>query len=439
MGKLRAEWRKYVLGLSILLSVLIGGAAGTGLWTDSLLECVLILSAAAVLASGEGEPVDPRVRLFLALVVAAVAVQLIPLPAGVLDEFRSQTYTQGRLEAASEVDFISLGLGRTVDSFVYVCALVAFCMALFRLKGEQLHALLPFFIAGVACHIVAAALQYSASETVQIETILPYTIRAGLFSNRNHFASLMYVALPFLLYIGTFRGMTLWSGLAMAMVCLVLLAAGSRAGAVLGVAAIVSAAMLLASRTRLGVGALVTLVAIAGIYAVGTWTLLDGRDMDPAFGRMEFARSAILGIRENWLTGVGYGNFTNAYQAFETQNMIFERYVNLAHDDYLQLVFEGGLLAAFLIFGYLMLLLSQIFKVRHSHFQKAAFLGILFILVHSTVDYPLRTLTVAVSFAYLNAILFHTALRPQATSLMLRVKVRHEDRELTVPLAAADL
>lgn len=88
--------------------------------------------------------------------------------------------------------------------------------------------------------------------------------------------------------------------------------------------------------------------------------------------------------------------------------MIFSQYVNHAHNEYLEVIFEGGVIAAIGIIFYLIILAVSVFGGGKNTFQKAALLSIVFLLVHSFVDYPLRTMALALTFAYLNAIVFHT-------------------------------
>ena len=262
-----------------------------------------------------------------------------------------------------------------------------------------------------------------ASSRVTIDDLLPFRIMAGFFANRNHFTSLLYTALPFLLYLATFKGSRLWSVIGIFFLLLVLLAAGSRAGVILGLAALVLSVAFFASRSRIGIWGMVIVAVVLGVYSAGTWVLIEARDLSD-LTRAEFASTTISGIKDNWLLGIGYGNFPAAYQVYEDPGMIFRFYVNHAHNDYLELIFEGGAVAALLMLAYLGLLLSQLVRVRHSHFHKAAFLGILFVLIHSFVDYPLRTMAVATVFVYFNAIFFHRELQPQGRHIKGFVDVR---------------
>ena len=96
-----------------------------------------------------------------------------------------------------------------------------------------------------------------------------------------------------------------------------------------------------------------------------------------------------------------------AYPSYKRTEMIFHNYINHAHNDYLELLFEGGLPAGPLLLAFVWLLASRIVETLGSQRHMAAALALVFVLVHSLVDYPLRTLAIAFSFAMLIGMLFH--------------------------------
>jgi hypothetical protein len=434
--RLPTDWRKLILGFAIILSAFLGGGAASGLWSDGVLQIILVLAALSVL-SRSGEPIPAPLLAFALAIPLVVALQLVPLPTTLTQLVRSDEYAAGR-ELAGGLDVISLNVGRTVEVFIYAAVLAMLFLAFLRLPGASLHGLVPFVLIAIFCNGGAALIQYAGADGVRIDTALPYTITAGFFANRNHLVAVLYAAIPFLLYFSTFPKMRLWTLIAVVLVLLVLLAAGSRAGAILGFAALLCSVGFFVLQSRVGLGTLLVLTVAAGIYALGTWFLLEARDLDPEFGRTEFAMSTLQGIKSNWLFGVGFGSFPLTYQLFEDPSMVFRSYVNHAHNDYLELLFEGGLPAALLLLVYLVAIVTQLLRVRHSHFQKAAFLSILFVLIHSFVDYPLRTLAVAVPFVFFHAILFHPGLRPQNRFIKGIVDVEEDGRRRRLPIEAPD-
>jgi O-antigen ligase len=403
-----SEWDKYLLGTVLFISLLIGGGTASGLYTDTLIEIAAIVSAAAVFSQTSGQRIPRSASWLLFFAVALLGFQIVPLPAALFSGLRPEVllgdpWLVGEIRSR----FVSVGVGRTIECLLYLVAVAAFFMSVMRLRREQIYGLLPFFFMGVICNGLAGAIQYSLSDNVAIKGLLPFTINAGLFANRNHFSALLFVSIPFAVYYGLFRGHLLSGSLGLVALLLLLLAAGSRAGVLIGLAITAMSIVFLSARSRMsGLGILAIFVGLS-VYTIGVWTKIDVKVVDPAFGRAEFARTTIEGIKENWVVGVGFGNFQKAYQIYEKKEMIFSEYVNHAHNDYLEIAFEGGALAVALMAFYLIFLLISYTRVRREPLQKAAFLSVSFLLVHSLVDYPLRTAALAMTFAYMNAIIFH--------------------------------
>lgn len=148
---------------------------------------------------------------------------------------------------------------------------------------------------------------------------------------------------------------------------------------------------------------------VLGVYSIGLWARIQvEQQVSRDFGRLEFARSTLEGIRDNLPFGIGYGNFVIAYPSYERSEMIFNKYVNHAHNDYLELIFEGGIFAAALLIIFFCLFLWRVFETIQLPLHKAATLSILFVLIHCVVDYPLRTLGMAIPFTLFLGFLFHT-------------------------------
>ncbi|WP_246671949.1 O-antigen ligase family protein [Mesorhizobium sp. B2-3-10] len=237
-----------------------------------------------------------------------------------------------------------------------------------------------------------------------------------------------------------FRGHLLSGALGLVTLLLLLLAAGSRAGILIGLAITAISVVFLSARSRVGGYGILAVFIGLSIYTIGAWAKIDAKVVDPAFGRAEFARTTIEGIEQNWTTGVGFGAFQKVYQIHEKGSMIFKSYVNHAHNDYLELALEGGLPVILLMVAYAVLLSASSTRIRGEPLQKAAFLSLAFLLVHSLVDYPLRTAALSMTFACLNGIVFH---RGFADRLNQRDELgkasRRDEDNLLVPARASAL
>ncbi|MER8555076.1 O-antigen ligase family protein [Mesorhizobium sp. M1217] len=437
MNSRPSEWDKYLLGIVLIVSLLIGGGTASGLYTDTLIEVAAIVSAAAVFSQTPDQRIPRPVLWLLVFAIALTALQIIPLPAAIFNGLRPELLLGYPWVGESRFRFISVGVGRTVECLLYLLAAAAFFLAVLRLRTEQVSALLPFFFMGVICNGLAGAIQYSLSDDIAIVGLLPFTINAGLFANVNHFSALLFVSIPFVVYYGLFRGHLLSGSFGLIALLLLLLAAGSRAGVLIGLAITVLSVIFLSARSRVsGFSVLVIFIGLS-IYTISAWTKLDAQVLDPTFGRGEFARTTIEGIKDNWATGIGFGNFQKAYQIYERASMIFREYVNHAHNEYLEIAFEGGIPAILLMVGYFVLLLAALARVRRDPLQKAAFLSVSFLLIHSLVDYPLRTGALAMTFAYMNAIIFHKGFAERLTRKSEVIEIEHNGDKLFVPVGTS--
>ncbi|MER9488892.1 O-antigen ligase family protein [Mesorhizobium sp. M0563] len=427
-----SEWDKYLLGSVLFISLLIGGGTASGLYTDTLIQVVVIISAAVVFSQTSGQRISRSVLWLLIFAVALIVLQIVPLPAAIFNGLRPELLLGEPWADETQFRFISVGVGRTIECLLYLLAAAGFFLAVLRLRAEQVSALLPFFFMGVICNGLAGAIQYSLSDNIAIVGLLPFTINAGLFANVNHFSALLFVSIPFVVYYGLFRGHLLSGSVGLIALLLLLLAAGSRAGVLIGLAITILSVVFLSARSR--ASGLTILLIFTGLtaYTIGAWTKIDADALDPAFGRGEFARTTIEGIKDNWATGVGFGNFQKAYQIYERGGMIFRQYVNHAHNEYLEIAFEGGIPAILLMAGYFALLFAALARVRRDPLQKAAFLSVSFLLIHSLVDYPLRTEALAMTFAYMNAIIFHKGFAERLSRKSEMIEVDHNGDKLSV-------
>ncbi|MCA0023539.1 O-antigen ligase family protein [Mesorhizobium sp. B2-2-4] len=429
------QWDKYLLGSVLFLSLLIGGGTASGLYTETLIEIAAILSAAAILSRPSGQTIPRAILWLIALGLAVFCFQIVPLPGALLDGLRPEVLlVRPWLDGETQSRFVSVGVGRTIECMLYFAAAAAFFLGVTRLRTEEVYGLVPFFFMGVICNGLAAAIQYSLSDTVAIEGLLPFTINAGLFANQNHFSALLFVSIPFVVYYGLFRGHFLSGSLGLTMLLLLLLAAGSRAGILIGLVITAISVVFLSARSRAGGYGILAVFIGLSVYTIGAWAKIDAKVVDPAFGRAEFARTTIDGMKENWVTGVGFGSFPKVYQIYEKAGMIFRTYVNHAHNDYLELALEGGIPVVLLMIVYAILLFASSVRIRREPLQKAAFLSVSFLLVHSLVDYPLRTAALAMTFAYLNAIVFHKGFAERLNQRREMGEIGHHDEDdLLVP------
>jgi O-antigen ligase len=250
----------------------------------------------------------------------------------------------------------------------------------------------------------------------------------GFFANRNHLATLLLACLPFAAVMGAAtlrhraddRRLALWFGaLFMGLVVIGLAAIRSRAGVILfGPTAIASllAAWIAAGRGRPGPA----LIGLAGgvAAAVGAVALFA---LPPILARFD-VQSAPEGRFEGWPIvagaaethlplGSGVGSFDAVFRSVEPLEQLDPTFFNHAHNEYLETWLEAGWPGAILILAFLVWYGRRLWSAwrarpsRERDLQRAASVALLVMLVHSAVDYPLRTATLACLFALCAAIL----------------------------------
>ena len=248
----------------------------------------------------------------------------------------------------------------------------------------------------------------------------------GILANENHSAVFSAIALLVIAYLGlTSRELRerLWLRVAyapaFAIVLLAIVISGSRAGIAMGsIALVVVCAMAwqsmaanshdrkagkvqiwLASHPKLLLAVFVT--AIAALLAV-----FIGLDRASGFNDVfnqnafEDLRWSLLPILQQmaatyWGLGIGFGSFEETYHIFEPTSLLLPLYVNQAHNDWLQLVIEGGLPAVLLLLATLvwvaMSLIRKLTAPRRD-FSQILMFAFAFAIIGgaSLVDYPLR-------------------------------------------------
>ena len=127
--------------------------------------------------------------------------------------------------------------------------------------------------------------------------------------------------------------------------------------------------------------------------------------------RDEFLRDSLPMLHDYSLTGVGAGNYFSSFPAYKQWDIYF--YVNHAHNDYLQMLIELGIIGCIPLAMLILLSLWHIIialRTRHSTLllgmSFASLMGMTAILLHSTVDFNMQIPSNAALFTLLLALPF---------------------------------
>ncbi len=159
-----------------------------------------------------------------------------------------------------------------------------------------------------------------------------------------------------------------------------------------------------------------TLLAVILVLTaeIGLAPILDRFSKDPMSDlRWDIYDSSLVGAFDNFPLGSGPGTYPDIYPAYQPHDM--DAFINHAHNDYLEWIFDGGVIALLLILlGLLMYGLGWtrvILKGRWRTFryvQAGAGIGLLLLILHSFVDFNLHKPANAMYFAFLLAVFLRT-------------------------------
>ncbi|HKY28586.1 MAG TPA: O-antigen ligase family protein [Pyrinomonadaceae bacterium] len=257
----------------------------------------------------------------------------------------------------------------------------------------------------------------------------------GPFINRHHFAGYMELTLGLalgLIFAGSLekekRFIYLFAALLMGVA---LIMTGSRGGIISLIAEILFLFAFAGFRRRsrrqkehkegrirrAGLRTALALSLIIGLFA-GV-VLLGGEEAlnrfvgtvnmeDPTTGRAHFWSVTLDIIKANPVVGTGLGAFPVVYTRYDSRNGLYR--LEQAHNDYLQILSDGGIVGGVLALGFVVMLFRMGFARRESRdeFRSGVALGALAgcfaVLVHSFFDFTLHITANALLFLVLAAL-----------------------------------
>lgn len=281
---------------------------------------------------------------------------------------------------------------------------------------------------------------------------------SGTFVNKNHFATLLAMALPLLIFraSGQFTFFShedgnssplsnAWWGVAGAFVAAALIASLSRAGVLAGgVVAMIAMALCVARRRRssprfmlLALAVVALAISLAAMTGLGSLlrSLLAGGLGDGVSSRTLINAHTWNGITAFFPVGAGLGSYSTAFQRFQSPTLL--GYVEYAHNDYLQLFFELGIVGVVVL---LLLGLAATHAARtlfraapaspHLSPALACLLGALAFAIHAWFDFPAHIPALAI----IVTLLFSAAANTRLVAA-LQLPVRDHDPRARVVIS----
>lgn len=430
----------------LLLVLLLGGSSrGDNAALMALVPVsVFVVIWLAVVRGARGvDAIAWPIGVVLVLVTIGL-VQLIPLPPAIWASLggREPLVSVDRLIGTADVwRPISLSPVRTWSAVFSLSVPLAAILLYARMRRSDRQLVVPLLI-GAA--VISAVFAFAQAVTPGAEFLYFYRYTnlgepVGLFANRNHNAVFLSTSLIWMGYAASHadyrylppRNVRLVLASAAGVVIVAILINASRAGLVAAALALVFVALIVACRSMDGQvrgqaggamrarmhvqlagrqwaipgSALVAAVITGGVAVLSFVFLLSARL--PAIDRVAHTGlgdelrlgmiPALLDMAWRHLPfGSGLGVFDLAYRRYEADALLMQNYINNAHNDWLQLVIEGGVPLAVLAIvasGWVLVRGWQLIRLG----GKARGLALciwgswLIFALASLVDYPLRT------------------------------------------------
>ncbi|MEO1028906.1 MAG: O-antigen ligase family protein [Pseudomonadota bacterium] len=417
--------------------ILLGGASREGFIAHAALAGVASIGLLAIFLFQSLNWLRDHVRtiyLFVFLLVGIVCLQLIPLPQSVWGDWAGRDVVIEGFEVLGQavpnlpLSFTPEQTFRSLTQFLPPLFIFTLMATLPREEYSRLLLWAIPLLAAVSAALGGAQMATGSQSEFYLYEITNRGFPVGIFSNANHQATLMLIALPFIaVLIARRRGsygasdvdiaLNLLIGMFSLLILLGLFGAGSLAGYGIFIIVLAGCFVLLSRRRRKGddeandPSGKWFWLAGGGVIAFAIALTLTSPTLDrlgvTSFGGGELSRLGILDtsqdvLADHYLTGAGLGAFDEVYKLYEDGDAVTGTFANHAHNDYLQWLIEMGLPGAILLALFILWWASRCLIIwtspptSNSAVRQAASLGTLVIFLHSFVDYPLRTPAISV-------------------------------------------
>jgi len=437
-----------------LLACLILGGSAQGIWQNMILQLTGVGIIAWAAMAKRDEPLSLRARQLLWLGAAAilvVGVQMIPLPPSVWTHLRGRTVIAegfGALGVAAPPEPISLSPATGFNSLLGTIPPLAIFCAMVRLRAYSPRWLAAALITGMVAGIALGALQVAAANPTDSPLYLYEDTNpgkaVGFFANVDHMASLLVITIPFLAALaaaGKSRNMQRFSAVVAiaagigVLVVVGLALNGSLAGYGLALPVIVASGLIVlpaGNRQRLWAVVIAALLMIGSVAALEATAIgsnkIGTHATNSVQSRKEIAATTARAVKDFMPLGSGLGSFRGVYSLYEQPEQVTNEYVIHAHNDYLELALELGVAGIILIVLFLAWWAAAVWRAWRSAeagpFARAAAIASAAVLIHSIVDFPLRTAAIATCFGMCAALLADSRAAAPREKAQLRRK-RH--------------
>lgn len=437
-----------VCALVILTCLLFGGGTRAGFLSDVLVQLLSIPLLLVALVRLGKLPFVKHLRWALLLCLAIVLVpllQVVPLPPRVWTALPNrEPLVEAFQLLGAELPWmpISVSPRATWLSALSLLPPIAIFLSTLLLGYRERRAISLMLVAMgiVSVFLGLSQVAEGPGSSLRFFQVTNPSEAVGFFANRNHFAAALYAITMFAAAWaveaaatpppwGRARLDTRWIvPLIASFTALVTLVAAqatarSRAGLGLTIVALLGAAAVAFRDRRNASGVtparvLLAAATLAGMFAAqfALYRLLERFADDPLKdARITVARLTTEAAQLYMPLGSGMGTFVPVYGMLERpEGAVLDTYVNRAHNDFLELWLEAGVVGLGLVALFLAWLVVQSLRLWRRNapgreidlsLARAATIVVALIIAHSFADYPLRTAAIMAILAFACGIL----------------------------------
>ncbi len=422
--------RGYFACVYLFACIVLGGASAAGAIANAVLQLLGLLLILYVLWSAERPIVRDGangLKWIVALSALLVLITLVPLPSGLWQALPGRAAVSRGFDLLGISDAaipVSLTPERSLWSLASLLPPTAMFLMTLHLSSRWRRRLAWVLLAGAVLAISLGGFQLVGGPDSPLRFYQQTNPNraVGVFSNANHLPTLILMAMPL---VGMLASKAVLSrdpqkkggGLTTSVSVGIFLVVGIvLSGSLAGYAMLLPVALgtFLLFRRRV-VGKLspawgaALLILVAGFLAVAWTGPLNQQAFESKFTQHSTSRATIWSntleaIQDFAPVGSGLGSFSAVYRTYDDPSRATREFVNHAHNDYLELALELGLPAVLLMAAFFLWWLRRSVRAWRDEFSGAplARVGSIIVaiaLVHSLVEYPLRTAALAAVFA----------------------------------------
>ena len=429
------------LGLFLLVILVRGGNTPNVVAVSAILGIAVFLVAGLAAWSRVKLTVTYSFVAFagsLLLILAMGVLGLVAIDAQAWLQLPGHDFYKPALAVLKQQDIdassiaISLDPSSTVRALLAAVTACAVALAAYLLPRALALKVLGGMLVLTLFQAVLGIAQFALGSPEFLVQDAAYATRAiGTFVNKNHFATLMAMSLPLMLMRASgqvvfFRSTSqptslsnVWWGFATVIVAVALMASLSKAGSTAGFAvALVTIAMCAwsaPSQSRrlafVGIALLALLMASASSLDRLLASMTGSAFAESVAGRQWLNENTFTAAKQFWPLGAGLGAYSIAFQRFQTPD--FVGFVEHAHNDYAQIVFELGAVGLVILIGLaLAAVLAGLCLLRTRTLSPAVgcYLGAFAFAIHAWFDFPAHIPGVAIIVCMLFAFSMNPAL-----------------------------